>query len=138
VAVKAFDAVPDFSFESALVTIASLPFKLFEDEYADNINGGAADGPFATATLTTDPKKIAKQFGVPRKHVNDAIHELKNDAKEIRANGRNNNPDVVVDLETGDVFVKLPGGQASEESIGNIRDYLPSKHDDEDGDEDGE
>ncbi|WP_051022133.1 hypothetical protein [Nocardia pneumoniae] len=138
VAVKAFDAVPDFSFESALVTIASLPFKLFEDEYADNINGGAADGPFATATLTTDPKKIAKQFGVPRGDVNDAIHELKKDAKEIRANGRNNNPDVVVDLESGDVYVKLPGGQASEESIGNIRDYLPRQYDDEGGDEDGE
>jgi hypothetical protein len=35
-----------------------------------------------------------------------------------------NNPDVVVDLDDGEVYVKMPDGGHSEESIGNIEQEL--------------
>jgi hypothetical protein len=41
-----------------------------------------------------------------------------------RGDGANKNPDVVVDLDTGEVYVKLPGGEVSEDSLGNILDEL--------------
>jgi len=37
------------------------------------------------------------------------------------------NPDVAVDTSTGEVYPKQPGGGISEDSIGNIYDYLPDE-----------
>jgi hypothetical protein len=39
--------------------------------------------------------------------------------------GQRHNPDVSVDVNSGEVYIKMPGGQLSEDSIGNIEDFLP-------------
>lgn len=42
----------------------------------------------------------------------------------VEGGGAQRNPDVVVDLDTGEVYVKLPDGSPSSDSIGNVLDHL--------------
>jgi hypothetical protein len=39
--------------------------------------------------------------------------------------GARSNPDVAVDVNSGEVHIQLPDGSISEDSIGNIFDFLP-------------
>lgn len=55
------------------------------------------------------------------KQVNDAIHEAK---RLPFASGPRRNPDVYVDVATGEIYPKLPGGGVGD-SIDNIFNYLP-------------
>ncbi len=89
---------------------------------SDDINNSPA-GPFAVGSQTSSVGKIAQHYGVKPAAVREAIHEIKAEAA-WRGLGSNKNPDVVVDLDTGEVHVKLPDGSVSEDSIGNIEDSL--------------
>jgi hypothetical protein len=71
-----------------------------------------------------DASKAASKLGRSRKDVLDAIHDVKYD-NAWRGNGRNTNPDVLVDLNTGEAYPKLPNGQPADDPIGNIFEYLP-------------
>lgn len=57
------------------------------------------------------------------KQINDAIHAVKAYGG-WRGIGANKNPDVVIDTSTGEVYVQMPNGEVSDESIGNILDEL--------------
>jgi hypothetical protein len=70
--------------------------------------------------------KISRQTGYTPKQINDAIHGVKGQGG-WRGLGVNKNPDVVVDTTTGEVYVKMQDGEPSEDSIGNIYDYLPEE-----------
>jgi hypothetical protein len=74
-------------------------------------------GPNATG----NPGRIAKRFGLSVRDVKDLIHRVKRD---MPRDGVQRNPDVIVDLDTGEVYIKLPDGSPSHDSIGNILDGL--------------
>jgi hypothetical protein len=57
-------------------------------------------------------------FPVPTREVRDAIHAIKR--LGLPKGGAQRNPDVVVDLNSGEVYVKLPDGSPRNDSIGNI------------------
>ncbi|MEV6432428.1 hypothetical protein [Nocardia sp. NPDC051463] len=98
--------------------------KIFLDaDDAEDINSSSPSGAFTSASLTTKVNKIASHYGVPAQEVREAIHKIKAQGA-WRGDGANKNPDVVVDLDTGEVYVKLPGGEVSEDSLGNILDEL--------------
>ncbi len=71
------------------------------------------------------PGQIASHFGYTTKQIKDAIHAVKRDG--LPRDGAQRNPDVIVDLDTGEVYVKLPDGSPSDDSIGNILEYLPEQ-----------
>jgi len=73
----------------------------------------------------TRPGQIASAFGATTKQVKDAIHAVKRDG--LPRDGAQRNPDVIVDLDNGEVYVKMPDGSPSDDSIGNIHDYLPDE-----------
>jgi hypothetical protein len=68
------------------------------------------------------PGQIAKHFGYSTKQIKDAIHAVK---RTMPRDGAQRNPDVIVDLDTGEVYIKMPDGSPSPDSIGNILDHLP-------------
>ena len=72
--------------------------------------------------VSTRPGQIADHFGYSTKEIKDAIHAVKREG--MPRDGVRRNPDVVVDLDTGEVYVKLPNGTPSSDSIGNIFDHL--------------
>jgi len=71
------------------------------------------------------PGQIASHFGYTTKQVKDAIHAVKR--KGLPRDGAQRNPDVIVDLDSGEVYIKMPDGNPSDESIGNILDELPDE-----------
>jgi hypothetical protein len=71
------------------------------------------------------PGQIASHFGYTTKQVKDAIHAVKR--KGLPRDGAQRNPDVIVDLDSGEVYVKMPDGSPSEDSIGNILEELPEQ-----------
>ncbi|UGT64184.1 hypothetical protein [Nocardia asteroides] len=121
VTVAAFEDIPSLT-EVGTGLAAIIGMRVFLDDDGD-INPGSPSGTFTSASMTTKVGKIANHYGVPPAQVRDAIHEVKRYG-DWRGDGGNKNPDVVVDLESGEVYVKMPNGQPSEDSIGNIRDYL--------------
>lgn len=66
-------------------------------------------------------------FGATTKQVKDAIHAVKRNG-EVRAVGGRNNPDIMVD-DAGEVYVQMPAGSPSSDSVGNILDFLPEPRD---------
>ncbi|MFI6778738.1 hypothetical protein [Nocardia sp. NPDC050412] len=121
--VTAFDKVPSLT-DIAIKLGAIIAMKvLIDDADSDDINPNSPSGAFTTASQTTKINKIASYYGVPAKDVREAIHRIKSYGA-WRGDGANKNPDVVVDLESGEVYVKKPDGTASDDSIGNIRDEL--------------
>ncbi|MEU0505685.1 hypothetical protein ABZ293_32160, partial [Nocardia sp. NPDC005998] len=121
--VTAFDKVPSLT-DIAIKLGAIIAMKvLIDDADSDDINPNSPSGAFTTASQTTKINKIASYYGVPAKDVKEAIHRIKAYGA-WRGDGANKNPDVVVDLESGEVYVKKPDGTASDDSIGNIRDEL--------------
>lgn len=121
--VKAFEAVPVDDLEKNAAKLAAIiAMKVFLDD-SEDINPDSPTGAFTTATMTTKVNKIASHYGVPPQAVRDAIHKIKAQGA-WRGNGGSRNPDIVVDLEDGEVYVKMPDGSPSEDSIGNILDEL--------------
>jgi hypothetical protein len=95
-------------------------------------DGNGDDGTNCRNTLNGQPdqrrlerneKKIAKKFRRSVGEIKDAIHAVKNEAKLLRS-GNRRNPDVQVDLNTGDVYPEIKKGKVSCDPIGNIFDYL--------------
>lgn len=72
--------------------------------------------------LSKSYRQIADAFNATVAAVRDAIHAAK---RYGYFGGARSNPDVVIDLDTGEMYVDLGNGQTSDDSIGNIRDYLP-------------
>jgi len=70
------------------------------------------------------PGQIASKMGYTVTQINDAIHAVKRDPVVRAAAGRNN-PDIGIEIETGDVFIQLGGGNFSGDAIGNLFDHLP-------------
>jgi RHS repeat-associated protein len=66
--------------------------------------------------------KIAQALGVSQEAVKRAIEKIKRDNLGGGGNG-NQNPDVVVDIKTGEVYPKAPNGKYGD-SIGDIHNYL--------------
>ena len=82
----------------------------------------SGDGRCDSRNLSEQPAKIAEETGYTRSEINDAIHAVKQDS--MPRSGAFRNPDVFVDTNTGEVYVKMPNGSASSDSIGNIFDFL--------------
>ncbi|WP_245553547.1 hypothetical protein [Nocardia veterana] len=122
VTIKAFDAVPSDLEKVAANLAAIIAMKILIDD-SEDINPDSPTGAFTTASMTTKVNKIAQHYGVPPQAVKDAIHKIKAQGA-WRGNGASRNPDVVVDLDDGEVYVKMPDGSPSEDSIGNILDEL--------------
>lgn len=83
-----------------------------------NLGDAAPD----TGDLESDVGKIARELGYTEKEIDEAIHGVKG-AGDWRGIGGNKNPDIVVDLNTGEVYPQARKGVG--DSIGNIRDHLP-------------
>jgi RHS repeat-associated protein len=75
--------------------------------------------------LSNNYQEMADRFHATTRQIRDAIHAAKRDP--IVRSGNIRNPDVSVDLDTGEIYIKLPDGSASDDSIGNIWDYLPEE-----------
>lgn len=87
------------------------------------LNDGEVIDPEPIAGDFTDSiGKIAAAIGHTKKEVKQAIHKIKTN---LKGGGPIRNPDVEVDLNTGEVYPKLPGGGRGD-SIGNIGEFLPS------------
>jgi exonuclease VII small subunit len=90
--------------------------------HMDSGGNGGADRP--PEDLRSSEGSIGNKMGYSRKQIKDAIHAVKNNSK-WRGIGGNRNPDVVVDVNSGEVYPELPNGEPAEDSIGNILEYLP-------------
>jgi RHS repeat-associated protein len=64
--------------------------------------------------------KLSRYLKRSQKEIREAIHAAK---RNLPKSGPIRNPDVAVDLDTGEIYPKVPGGLG--DSIGNIFDYLP-------------
>jgi RHS repeat-associated protein len=105
-------AVPVYNFTvEGLHTYHVSRLKILVHNKADALN---------VAKLVDKVGKIAKSFGRTEKEIRDAIHAVK---RNMDRGGPVRNPDVKVDLTTGEVYPKTPTGVG--DSIGNIFDYLP-------------
>lgn len=83
--------------------------------------GGDSSGSGSGANLSSRPSQIADRLRFSVREVKDAIHAVKTN---MPRSGPVRNPDVMVDLETGEVYPQLEHGGVGD-SIGNIFDYLP-------------
>ena len=78
-----------------------------------------ATGPVVMNNNLTDKiGKISSETGLSEKEVRDAIHEAK---RRIPRGANIQNPDVLVDTDTGEIYPKTPDGEHGD-SIGNIYD----------------
>jgi hypothetical protein len=90
---------------------------------SDSSSGGGG----TPRSYSSSPGRIANQLGdgeYTPQQIRQAIHAVKNQPG-WRGIGGNTNPDVEVDTSTGEVYPELPDGSVSDESIGNVYDYLP-------------
>lgn len=74
-------------------------------------------------SLTGSVGKVAGIYERTEKEIDDAIHAVKRNM----IGGARRNPDVEIDTEIGDVYIK---GTKGESWLGNIEDYLPEAEDD--------
>ncbi len=90
---------------------------------SDGQQGGSSGGSGSGggSNLSSRPGQIADRFGRTTREVRDAIHAVK---RNMPRSGPTRNPDVMVDLNTGEVYPQLPGGAVGD-SIGNILEFLP-------------
>jgi hypothetical protein len=82
-----------------------------------------ATGNGVVMSESNRPSQIADSFGASERDVRAAIERIKQD--NLPRGGPIRNPDVVVDLRTGEVYPQLPNGGRGD-SIGNLHDYLRS------------
>jgi RHS repeat-associated protein len=80
-------------------------------------SGGSSGNP-AASNLTNKTGKVAQETGMSKKEVETKIHQAK---KNMPRNTGVQNPDVVVDVTTGEIYPTVPGGGIGD-SIGNIYD----------------
>ncbi|MBO9569936.1 MAG: RHS repeat-associated core domain-containing protein, partial [Cellulomonas iranensis] len=73
------------------------------------------------ASLADKETKIANATGRSVREIKEAIHQVK---RRMPRSGERRNPDVWVDVKTGEVYPKLPNGRAAGDSMGNIFDFL--------------
>jgi len=86
--------------------------------YTSPTDGGCQWSPnLAHVNLSSDIGSFAARWGYTRRQVRDAIHTLKK--------GIEGNPDVELDPDTGDVYVREPGGDP--ELLGNIGDEIDAQ-----------
>ncbi|MFE9325684.1 hypothetical protein ACIHDR_30710 [Nocardia sp. NPDC052278] len=124
--IDAFHALPAIDLDKTIAGLAAIigMKATIDDPDSDDINGhNTAGGSFTTNSYTSKVNKIASEYGVSPKEVKDAIHKIKAQGA-WRGDGNNRNPDVIIDLDTGEVHVQKPDGSPSEDSIGNIHDAL--------------
>lgn len=89
----------------------------------DNVSTSKKDkGNKDSRRLSKSYRQIADAFNATVADVRDAIHAAK---RYGHFGGARSNPDVMIDLNTGEIYVDLGNGQASNDSIGNLQDYLP-------------
>lgn len=80
----------------------------------------------SNCNLAHNPKHISKKLRGPngesysQRQIKDAIHEAKRDLH----GGSRSNPDVYVDIDTGDMYVQLDSGGRSADAFDNILNYL--------------
>jgi hypothetical protein len=67
--------------------------------------------------------QIADALGYSVREVRDALHLVKKNAP--MGGGPRNNPDVLVDLDSGDVFIEIAKNKPGDDAIGNIFEHLP-------------
>jgi hypothetical protein len=97
------------------------PPTIFNNENKEEPKNSPPATPQPDAKDITDKVgKIAEALGVTPKQVKEAIHAAK---KNLPKSGPVRNPDVEVDIKTGEIYPKIPGGGRGD-SIGNIFDYL--------------
>ena len=91
-------------------------------ELNDNSGGSCPNGDDDQndKNLTDSPQKIAKKLGQSREEIKDAIHKVK---ENMHRSGPTRNPNVSVNIKTGEVYPQTPGGGTGD-SIGNIFDHL--------------
>ena len=73
--------------------------------------------------LTNREGRIAEETGYSKGQIRDAIHNVKREG--LPRSGPRSNPDVQVDLNTGEVYPEVNRGVPAQDSIGNIFDFLP-------------
>lgn len=104
-----------------------IPYFGIESENSEgSVPGGLSDLPEEISdpkNLTDKPKKVAQVFGRTEREINDAIHDVKREEGMLRSGDRSN-PDIVIDIRTGEVYPKLGNGRLGD-SIGNVLDHLP-------------
>lgn len=119
----------DHIITSVTIGAAGVPdLRILEAELDDSVLRewkNLSEDPPDAGDLEGDVRNIADELGYTPDQINDAIHGVKNDA-DWRGLGGNRNPDVVVDIKTGEVYPRTPSG-VGDDSIGNIKDYLPKK-----------
>ncbi|WP_157429834.1 hypothetical protein [Actinomadura oligospora] len=76
--------------------------------------------------LTQDINELARKYNRTPQEIADAIHAVKG-KKGWRGYGKNKNPDMWIDPETGEVYPETPDGGVGEDSIGNFVDRLPKQ-----------
>jgi len=97
-----------------LPLIPVLPTTMMNENSEAN---SAPDTPGPDARdLTNKPAKVAQVLGITVKEAKDLIHKIK---RNLKVSGGKTNPDVEIDLKTGEVYPKIPGGGLGD-SIGNI------------------
>lgn len=92
-----------------------------EDVLGGDDDGDGYDDRAGEVQSPSDEKKVARDLGVTKQQVNDAIHDLKDEL--TRGGGSRNNPDVWVDPDSGETYPVGPGNVLGD-SLGNIRDVL--------------
>ena len=119
------DAAGDVSevLSSALPVLMSPPSDDTADETDQNGNQTSEENNSDkdNRKLTDRTGKIAKETGNKVSDVESAIHEVK---RKLPKTGSLRNPNVQIDLNTGEVYPEIDGRPA-DDSIGNIFDYLP-------------
>jgi RHS repeat-associated protein len=91
-------------------------------QYLDYCHWG--DVSQAASEFFTRPAQIASKTGYTVRQVKDAIHAVK---RSMPRDGLRANPDIEVELPSGEVYIQLPTGELSDDSIGNIFDILPEE-----------
>jgi hypothetical protein len=97
---------------------------IFNEDNSSGQSGPSTPGPASDAPTDGDFSdkvgKIASALGVGVEAVREAIHAAK---RHLPKGGPVKNPDVEVDLKTGEIYPKVPGGGRGD-SIGNIWDHI--------------
>ena len=88
-----------------------------------NSSDGSGNNGANNRRLTNRAGRIAEETGYSKRQIRDAIHNVKREG--LPRSGPRSNPDVQVDLNTGEVYPEASRGVPAQDSIGNIFDFLP-------------
>ncbi|WP_051061795.1 polymorphic toxin-type HINT domain-containing protein [Nocardiopsis chromatogenes] len=88
------------------------------------VSAGGVDLLTHNCNFAKRPGQIAQALDYSTKQIKQAIEKVKQGGS-WRGDGARRNPDIVVDVDTGEVYPQLPDGSPAEDSIGNIFEHLP-------------